>query len=66
MELTSEQVERFIRAIEGLERAVIGAPKEGNAGLLERVANLERRQWLFIAAVFLGSGVGSVIPGLLV
>jgi hypothetical protein len=65
MELTPEQVERFVTAVESLNRAVVGAPKEGNPGLLTRVTNLERRQWLFIAAVFLGSGATSLVPGLI-
>lgn len=64
MELTPEQVERFVTAVESLERAVVGAPKEGNAGLLDRVRNLERRQWLFIAAVFIGSGAGPLVAGI--
>ncbi len=61
MELTPEQVERFVQAVEGLERAVLGAPKEGNVGLVERVSRLEKFQWLVIAAVFAGSLVGNLI-----
>lgn len=61
MELTEDQVERFVTAVESLERAVVGAPKEGNAGLLDRVHRLERFQWLVITAVFAGSVVGQLI-----
>lgn len=63
-EFTTEQLERFISAVERLERAVVGAPKEGNVGLLDRVAHLEKRQWMVVVAVFLGSGIGQVINAL--
>lgn len=61
MELTEDQVERFITAVESLERAVVGAPKEGNVGLVSRVRRLEKFQWLVITAVFAGSVVGQLI-----
>jgi len=64
MDLTNDQVERFVSAVESLERAVVGAPKEGNPGLLDRVANLEKRQLMVILAVFFGSGLGQVITAL--
>jgi len=50
-----ETLDRFVDVVESLERAVVGEPKEGNPGLLARVRRLERRQVLYIVAVFGGT-----------
>lgn len=62
MELTPDQVERFVAATESLERAVVGAPKEGNPGLITRVKKLESKMWLVVAVVLTGTGVGNILP----
>ncbi len=55
-------VDKLTDAVESFERTLQGSSKEGNPGLLVRVARLEKRQWMFFIALFAGSGLGTYLP----
>jgi hypothetical protein len=59
--VTSNGEQEIVEALKSLTRAIIGSEEEGNKGLLVRVKNLERNQWVLIASLFAGAGTGQVV-----
>jgi hypothetical protein len=59
--VTTNGEQAIVEAIRSLERAIVGSPKEGNPGLLDRVRRLERNQWLLLVALFTGAGTGELL-----
>ena len=62
--MTSNGEQEIVEALQSLTRAIIGSEDEGNKGLLVRVKNLERNQWVLILSLFAGAGTGQVVGSL--
>lgn len=65
VERLGSTVERLADVVERMDRAILGAPDEGNIGILPRLTSLEKRVerlwWAFPFLVTGGTALGQVV-----